>query len=272
MRLRTTAVRSAVAGVLGVALLSGCGADAGGVGAASQPTPSTTPGPALYRGIAARMVQAGTAVFVFSGSGGGRTVSGSGEMQFAESGYGADVRFTMPQTGQVRAVLAPTASYLALPAAKGLPRSRPWVKVSTEPRTEVGRQLQPVVDQLRASFDPSQSLGLLRFGGRVEELGPATVESVPTTHYRASVRLRAVTRHAAGPLRTQYQSMLDAGARNLEVEVWVDTTGLPRRFQVDLPTAEGVFSVTGIYRQWGSRVQVAAPKPGQVFDANALDG
>lgn len=271
MRRRSPVRRSAAAGAVAVALLAGCGGGAGEPGGTSAPTPSTTPGAELYRDLDARMVEAGTAVFVFSGAGGGRTMSGAGEMRFGPAGYDADVRLTMPETGQVRAVLAPTVSYLALPAAKGLPRSRPWVRVSSAPTTRVGRDLQPVVDQLRASFDPTQSLGLLRFGGRVAEAGPATVEGVPTTHYRASVSLRRATRHAAPPARAQYQSMLDAGATHLDVEVWVDTTGLPRRFRVDLPTAEGVFSLTGIYRQWGSSVKVAAPKPKQVFDSNALE-
>lgn len=238
----------------------------------SRPTPSTTPGMDLYGDLTTRMIQAETAVFVFSGTGGGQTMSGSGEMRFSTAGYDADVRLTMPQSGQVRAVLAPTVSYLALPAAKGLPKSRPWVRVTSAPTTQVGRELVPVVDQLRASFDPAQSLGLLRFSGRVAEAGPAMVEGIPTTHYRASVSLRKATAQAAGEVRAQYQSMLDAGATRLQVEVWVDTTGLPRRFRLGLPTAEGVFSLTGIYRRWGSPVKVAAPRPRQVFDSNSLKG
>ena len=61
--------------------------------------------------------------------------------------------------------------------------------------------------------------------------------------------------------RGQYQSMLDAGVRTLEYDVWVDTSGLPRRFSADIPTTAGLFSVTGIYRDWGkSRASRTRPR------------
>ena len=67
------------------------------------------------------MVRERTATFIFSGIGGGETVSGSGRMRFAPGTYDADVELTMPETGRVRAVLMPSVCYLALPEAKGLP-------------------------------------------------------------------------------------------------------------------------------------------------------
>jgi hypothetical protein len=218
------------------------------------------------------MAGEGTATFTFSGVGGGETVSGSGAMRFAYDEYDAEVELTMPATGKVRAVLMPDASYIALPQAKGLPRSKPWLKVSALPKTAIGRKLRPVVDQLRASFDPEQSLGLLQCARRVEEVGPATVEGEPTTQYHAVVDLRRATQYTAGLTREQYQTMLDAGVRTLEYEVWLDTTGLPRRFTSDIPTTEGLFSVTGIYRDWGEKVRIEQPTAKQVFDADKLEG
>ncbi len=216
------------------------------------------------------MVASGTAQFVFSGSGGGRTLSGSGTMRFTTGAYDADVELTMPEIGQVRAVLLPTASYLALPAAKGLPRSKPWVKVSSSPRTPVGKDLAPVVEQLRTAFDPAQALGLLQSAARVTEVGPATIEGEATTHYHADVGLRRATRAATGSVQEQYQSMLDAGAETLNYDLWVDTTGLPRRYTVDLPTGEQLFSITGVYRAWGENVRIQQPSTKQVFDADKL--
>ncbi len=197
------------------------------------------------------MVDEGTATFTFSGVGGGQTLAGSGAMRFEGDQFDADVHLTMPETGRVRAVLLPSASYLALPATKGLPRDKPWMKVSSDPRTRLGRTLRPVVDQLRGSFDPAQSLGLLRAARRVVEVGPATVEDVPTTHHHAVIDLRRATDQVTGPAQEQFQSMLDAGVTQLEYDVWLDTTGLPRRFTTDIPTTSGLFSVTGVYRDWG---------------------
>lgn len=240
---------------------------------ASRPRPETTPGPLLYEQVSQRMVEVGTAEFVFSGIGGGETVSGAGSMRFAaDDAFDADVTLTMPQTGRVRAVLMPSESYLALPAAKGLPKSKPWVRVPADPTSTVGRELEAVVEQLRSSFDPAQSLGLLRAARRVEEVGPAVVEGESTTRYKATVDLRRATRATAGPAREQFQSMLDAGATTLRYDVWVDVSGLPRRYSADLPTAVGVYSVTGVYRDWGEKVDIERPTAKQVYDADKLKG
>ena len=261
--------------LLAGALLTGCGVATDPSGpdqAAPRPPASTTPGPALYDDLTRRMVEEGTATFTFSGVGGGQTLAGTGAMRFEESAFDADVQLSMPETGRVRAVLLPSASYLALPATKGLPRDKPWMKVSADPRTRLGRTLRPVVDQLRGSFDPAQSLGLLRAARRVEEVGPATVEDVPTTHHHAVIDLRRATAQVSGPTQDQFQSMLDAGVTQLEYDVWLDTTGLPRRFSTDIPTTTGLYSVTGVYRDWGGKVSIEQPRPKQVFDADKLKG
>jgi hypothetical protein len=265
-------VRTASA-VLGAALLTGCGVVSDSVdGGAPRPAPVTTPGPALYSDVADRMVEEGTATFIFSGVGGGETVSGQGAMRFEDGTFDADVSLTMPATGRVRALLLPNASYLAMPATKGRDKTKPWMKVAARPATRLGRTMLPVVEQLRTSFDPAQSLGLLRSARRVTEVGPATVEDVPTTQYHAVLDLRRATAQVDGATRDQFQSMLDAGVSKLEYEVWLDTTGLPRRFSADIPTTSGLYSVTGIYRAWGREVAIAAPKAKQVFDSDKLKG
>lgn len=264
------------AALLVAVLLAGCGSadpvtrDAGA--AAARPSAVETPGPDLYQDVSRRMAGEGTATFTFSGIGGGETVSGTGSMRFSYGWFDADVTFTMPETGRVRAVLLPGASYLALPAAKGLPTDKPWLRVAPFPSSEFGRQLRPVVDQLRASFDPEQSLGLLRAASTVEEVGPATVEGVATTRHHAVLDLRSATAVAEGAAREQFQSMLDAGVETLEYDVWLDTTGLPRRFSTDLPANEGLFSITGTFRDWGEEVRIVRPAAKDVFDADKLTG
>jgi hypothetical protein len=270
-------MRSRIASAfLAVALLTGCGSTADPAPtdgeAASRSLAVTTPGPALYTDVARRMAGEGSATFTFSGVGGGKTVSGSGQMRFEYGEFDAVVELTMPATGEVRAVLLPDASYLELPKTKGLPKKKPWLKVSALPKSAIGRDLRPVVDQLRASFDPEQSLGLLQAARRVEEVGPATVEGEPATRYHARVRLRDAIQHTEGLARDQYRTMLDAGVRALEYDVWLDATGLPLRYTTDIPTTSGLFSVTGIYRDWGKKVRIDQPKPGEVFDADKLKG
>ena len=266
-------LRRTASTLLALAVLTGCGvvtdpADKGAV----RPAPVTTPGPALYSDVAARMVDEGSATFVFSGVGGGETLSGQGAMRFTDGSFDADVTLSMPETGRVRALLLPTAAYIAMPATRSKGPAKPWMKVALRPTSRLGRTMLPVIDQLRTSFDPEQSLGLLRAARSVTEVGPATVEEVPTTQYHAVLDLRRATAQVDGSTRDQFQSMLDAGVTKLEYDVWLDTTGLPRRFSADIPTTSGLYSVTGIYRDWGRKVEIAAPSPKQVFDADKLKG
>jgi hypothetical protein len=249
------------------------------VGLQGRSTHPTTSGTALYKAVTRRMVEARTTTYTFSGSsGGGATQSGSGPLRFLSTGesartFDADVTMMSPATGQVRAVLLPGVFFLALPPAKGLPRNKPWLKVSESPKTALGRQLRPMAEQMRAAFDPSQSLGLLLAAPRVEVVGRDTVEGVPTTQHRATIDLRTAARLAQNPeLRAQYRAMITAGVRTLEYDVWLDTRGLPRRVRADVPASQGLFSITGVYRDWGKPVRITAPTAEQVFDADAIKG
>ena len=252
-------------------LLAGCGEDAPKASpvAAVEPEPVVTAGPDLFADVSARMVEVGTANFVFSGTGGGQPLSGSAAMTFLDDSYRADVRLTLPETGAVRAVLAPGPSYLALPAIKGLPKNKPWLKVAPEGTSAGARRLQPVVEQLRSTFDPALRVGLLRAAGRVRQLGPDTAEGVTTTRYRAEVEIdRIIAMHEGGA--EEYVAMRKAGILTLRYDVWIDISGLPRRYRINFPSVDGVFSVTGVYRDWGMVDEVTVPAAASVLDASKL--
>lgn len=238
---------------------------------------SAVPGPVLYSALAARMVAQRTATYTFSGSsGGGEPQSGAGALRLhsatgPDSSFEAEVTLTSADTGRVKAVLGPKEFYLALPPAQGLPRDKPWLKVPADPTNALGRELQPMVQHTRAAFDPSQSLGLLRIAPSVTEVGRDTVDGVTTTEHRAMVDLRQVESMTTDPgLREQYQAMLDAGVRTLEVRVWLDDEGLPRRFSAAVPGTTAVFSMTGIFDRWGKAVTINVPRARNVLDAEAL--
>jgi hypothetical protein len=243
---------------------------------ASRPT---TTGALLYAAVSRQMAARGTATYTWSGtSGGGATQAGTGSLRLLASGpvghtFDADVTVTSPATGRMRAVLLPGATFLALPPAKGLPRSKPWLKVSEGSRSSLGRQLQPMGEQLRAAIDPAQNVGLLLAAGPVTEVGRTTVEGVPATEHRATVYLREAVRLAEDPgVRAQYRAMLAAGVRTLDYHLWVDSSSLPLRVHADVPRTIGVFSMTGVYRGWGARLRIVAPTAKQVFDADAIKG
>jgi hypothetical protein len=255
--------------------------DPAGSRESAEPAPvvQTVSGTALYASLTARMVEERTTTYTFSGSaGGGEARSGFGTLQFLTTGdparsFDGVVNLRSNSTGQTRAVLLPGVVYLAIPPAKGIPRSKPWLRVSSRPKTQLGRALGPMAEQLRAAFDPGESLGLLRAARRVEVVGPDSVEGVPTTEHRATVPLRRALTVVQDPaVHAQYRAMLAAGVRTLRYQLWVDASGLPLRLHVDVPTTQAVYSVTGVYRRWGEPVKVAAPKAKQVFDSDRIKG
>lgn len=234
---------------------------------------------ALYASVTARMVEGKTATYTFSGSaGGGEARSGSGSLRFLPDGapartFDGVVMMRSNSTGQLRAVLLPGVAYLAIPPAKGIPRSKPWLRVSAQPKTALGRELGPVAEQLRAAFDPGDTIGLLRAADRVEVVGPDSVEGSAAVHHRATVELRRAIAVVDDPtLKAQYRTMLAAGVRTLRYELWLDSSGLPLRVRADVPRTQAVYSVTGVFRRWGDPVTITAPRAKQVFDSDRIKG
>ena len=242
------------------------------------PAAHTVPGPALYDQVTQRMLAARTATYTFSGSsGGGEARSGWGEMRFSagpddSTTFDASVELSSPSTGRLQAVLLPGTSFLALPPAKGIPVGAPWLKIAADPTSALGRQMAPLAEALRSTFDPRESLGLLLAAGPVSVVGPASVDGTPAVEHRADVDLRAAVGEAADPsLRSQFRAMLQAGVTTLRYELWLDRSGLPLKVRTDLPTAQGVFSVTGVFARWGDPVHIAAPGAKQVYDADRVE-
>jgi hypothetical protein len=245
---------------------------------ATLPAADTVSGPVLYDQVTQRMLAERTATYTFSGSsGGGEARSGWGTMRFVagpndSTTFDADVELTSLSTGRLQAVLLPGTSYLALPPAKGIPVGAPWLKVAARPSSSLGRAMAPLADQLRATFDPRESLGLLMAAGRVTVVGPSSVDGTPAVEHRASIDLREAVGEATDPtLRSQFKAMLQAGITTLRYQLWLDHTGLPLRVRTDVPTAQGVFSVTGVFTRWGDPVTIAAPGAKQVYDADRVE-
>ncbi len=279
MRRRFTLVLSSLLAVLALAAGGWLLDPAGSRESTPHAHLRTVSGSDLYASVTARMAAAGTATYTFSGSaGGGEARSGFGILRFLPGGeparvFDGDVSMRSDATGRMRAVLLPGMVYVAIPPAKGIPRSRPWLKVSGEPRTPLGRSLAPVAEQLRAAFDPGETLCLLRAADRVQVVGPDGVEGVPAVEHRASVRLRKALTVVTDPaVRAQYRAMLAAGVRTLRYELWLDSSGLPLRIHADIPTTQAVYSVTGVFRRWGEPVRIVAPKVTQVFDSDRIKG
>jgi hypothetical protein len=267
----------AASALLLVAGLTGCGSDDGGTVATSGATRSTPTsasasatgqtGAALFASMTAAMAQAKSATMTFSSSVAGQQIHGSGGFRFATGDVAADVAVAVPGQGTVRVILLPKAFYLRLPASAGLPPGKPWLKVGTTRASgsdPLAAAFGPLVEALKASFDPQSNLGLLTATTSVTATGTDRVEGVPTTKYTAVVDLAKAAEVAKGPLADQYRTMVGSGVTKLDYSIWVDHEDLPRQFSTVLPTAQGKVTASGTYRDWGTPVHIAAPPASQV--------
>ena len=87
--------------------------------------------------------------------------------------------------------------------------------------------------------DPSALLeGLRGVGGDPEVVGQEDVRGVPTTHYRASMRLSDALADVPESERDEVKAALeqlgDVETAEVPVDVWIDEDDLPRRMQMDM--------------------------------------
>jgi hypothetical protein len=118
-----------------------------------------------------------------------------------------------------------------------------------------------------SQFEPTDTLSMLEAeGANVQKAGPATIDGVATTKYRAQIDV-AKALQAKGLTSPMFKGMADK-MKTITAYVWVDNGGLVRRVQVAyrLPGVAHL-AMTMDYYDYGANVTIAAPPSSQVFDA-----
>lgn len=155
-----------------------------------------------------------------------------------------------------------------------LPGNEHWVKIDLERAAGIDLgQLQQT-----NSMDPGAQLDFLRATGDVKKAGSATVDGVPTTHYKATVDLRrypdAVPESQRAAARRVVDRVVRAGAATrYPVDVFIDREGLLRRqiFRLNQPASPGSgqrirMTFDMHMRDFGARVNVTPPPASDVRD------
>jgi hypothetical protein len=140
-------------------------------------------------------------------------------------------------------------------------QGKEWVRLDLETAgKELGVDIGDLLSQ--SGQNPTETLAMLGAVGDVEEIGPAVVDGVPVTHYRATVDLDEALEQKGISSESieQLRKALDGG--ELEVEAWLDEDDLPRRVRMDLPGA-------AMMGQTFSMTMTMTPAA-EVFDATAL--
>lgn len=122
---------------------------------------------------------------------------------------------------------------------------------------DLGPEFGQVLDQARAST-PGEALSALREAGAVAEIGEEDLDGVATTHYAATLDLRAVVEGSGLDGAMVENAGLDLD-QAVPVDVWIDGEGLVRRYDATVEV-DGVTTTTSFeVLEYDVDVDVAAP-------------
>jgi hypothetical protein len=207
------------------------------------------------------------------------TGAGTGAFDWGTGDGTLDLSLSVPPSGQAIAldeVLVPGITYIMVPPslASAFGTTSPWVKV-------------PVGTGNALSNSPDQVLSLLlKSSAAVTEVGPATVDGVATTEYRASIDpTRADASLPANLRAVADRAVSAAGITSIPLEVYVDGQGRAARISealsLDLPDpatgsaatpTPGTVSVQVDLTDYGTPVQVTVPPASDVGTSPAISG
>jgi hypothetical protein len=157
--------------------------------------------------------------------------------------------------------------YMQIPfLSSQLPGGKAWMKLDL---SKLGKMHGVDMSKLfsGSQFEPTDTLSMLEAeGANVQKAGPATIDGVATTKYRAQIDV-AKALQAKGLTSPMFKGMADK-MKTITAYVWVDNGGLVRRVQVAyrLPGVAHL-AMTMDYYDYGANVTIAAPPSSQVFDA-----
>jgi hypothetical protein len=262
MRGRLCVVILAVAG----GLAAGCGtgrSPAGALSAAVADTAATTSRVAVWTTL--------------SSPGVATTITAVGEFDYAHRR--GVLRLGGLRLGGVEVRYLPPRAYVKVPQVPGVPflKGKAWIGISLPSRAVVGGV--PFLPLGGVSANPVDLLSALTgMGGKVTDMGPATVRGVAVTHYRAVVDLAKAEAHQRPQARAEFHSFVSAvGSATLRVDVWVDRQARVRRIAISLPRPQSSglpagfrISETADYYDFGIPVQVFAPPASEVLSPGAF--
>jgi hypothetical protein len=217
------------------------------------------------------------------------TISGQGSVDFGTGNGG--LTFSSSQTGSFSDRFISPNLYIQLPATDKaqLPAGKTWISLNLNTIAEA--KLGASLAQLSSTSEEStQLLSYLQSVSStgVTTVGPATIEGVATTEYKATVDLTKVADQKIPSEQAAIKSLeAQLNATTLPVQVWLDAQGRVRQVSDQLqvsttpqssngttvPAVMGSISTTVDYDDFGTPVTVQAPPSSQVDDvtSKALD-
>lgn len=189
----------------------------------------------------------------------------------------------------LQAVMVPKAFYVKLPAALAskIPGARPWWEINLNQAGKLAGipGLSSLMSGTSNINDPGQYLDFLRAtaSGSVKDLGPATVDGVPTTHYRAAIDFGKLPNAVPASDRPGIQRLIatlqsrGALAHRFPVDAWIDSSHLIRRIQMtyNQPLGSGTAAAVSMrvdFVDYGPQPAPQIPPKNQTVDLLTLFG
>jgi hypothetical protein len=124
-----------------------------------------------------------------------------------------------------------------------------------------------------ANQDPAQQLAVLLDSPKLKHVGSATVDGVPTEHYKGTVTVEEMMANnksldvLSKKDREQFlANMKKAGITGYDTEVWVNEDRYPVKMDIGMDSAQGVTKISTTYSDYGAKATVKAPPASETFD------
>lgn len=155
--------------------------------------------------------------------------------------------------------LAGNSIYIKLPPEAGLPPGKPWLNLTAAGNDPALSQLASSVQSSIANASVDGYTAFAHAATNVKDLGPATVNGVPTTKYSFVVDVSKLP-----TTQLTAKILTDAGVSQVPVNLWLD--GQDRTVQVTDSSTVGQkpTSAKVVYDNFNEPVSIAAPPADQI--------
>ena len=155
--------------------------------------------------------------------------------------------------------LAGNSIYIKLPPQAGLPPGKPWVNLSAAGTDPTLSQLASSVQSSIANASVDGYTAFAHAATNVKDLGPATVNGVPTTKYSFVVN---VSKLPSTQLATKV--LTQAGVSQVPVDLWLDGQGRTVQVTESSTVGDKPTSTKVMYDKFNEPVSITAPPADQI--------
>jgi hypothetical protein len=200
---------------------------------------------------------------------GDQAITAEGNMRFGDN-LAMDLTMAVPEMSEVTMRLVDNVFYIKTPDE--IEPGKPWIKIDANGDNPMAKALGGLVEQMKSSGDPSQTLKQLKDAGEITGKKSEQLDGQDTTHYTVTVDINKALAKADPELKKSLDGAAKAGLKDFPMDVWLNSDNLPVRvvtaMTVPNPQTQKTEQVKVVadYTDWGKQVDVVAPSPAEVAE------